>query len=324
VPRRTPGLLAFARVIDLLASPLTALAAFWLKGIRSMGLQYLPVSKRVLHFVGVLPVRDHYYEPLINPAVLKTPLSAPRPLPGIDLNVAQQLELLRRFDFASELAAFPQDPTGKLEFYYRNRSFVSGDAEFYYSLVRFIKPRRIVEVGCGQSTLIAQAAVKRNVADDAAYTCQHTCIEPYEQPWLERLPVTVMRSRVEDCDKSLFESLEHGDILFIDSSHVIRPQGDVVHEYLEVLPLLKSGVYVHVHDVFTPRDYLEEWVVEEIKLWNEQYLLEGFLTFNSEFAIVGALNYLKHNHAAEVSRCFPVLAREMETREPGSFWIVRR
>ncbi len=113
-------------------------------------------------------------------------------------------------------------------------------------------------------------------------------------------------------------------MLFIDSSHMIRPQGDVVCEYLEILPTLKRGVFVHVHDIFTPRDYPAIWVKDQVRFWNEQYLVEAFLTGNRDFKIVGALNFLKHHHSDEIKRRFPALAAEFDASEPGSLWIERR
>ena len=97
--------------------------------------------------------------------------------------------------------------------------------------------------------------------------------------WLNDVSgIEVLRQRVEQMDKQLFLELEENDILFIDSSHMIRPQGDVLCEYLEILPTLRPGVLVHIHDIFTPRDYPDEWLIDEVKLWNEQYLLEAFLS----------------------------------------------
>ena len=148
--------------------------------------------------------------------------------------------------------------------------------------------------------------------------------EAFEQPWLEELGIRIIRRRVEECEIDLFTSLDRNDILFIDSSHVIRPQGDVLFEYLEVLPLLKPGVFVHIHDIFTPRDYPHDWVVDRIRLWNEQYLLEAFLSFNTQFRVVGALNFLKYHHPDALGEQFPMIRAAIEQREPGSFWIVRQ
>ena len=114
--------------------------------------------------------------------------------------------------------------------------------------------------------------------------------------------------------------MRENDILFIDSSHIIRPQGDVLFEIQHILPELNPGVLIHVHDIFTPKDYLSEWVFNDRRLWNEQYLLESFLSCNSQFEIIGALNYLKHHHWDLLASKLPVLKKESH-REPGSFWI---
>ena len=153
----------------------------------------------------------------------------------------------------------------------------------------------------------------------SSYSSHHICIEPYEMPWLEQLGIEILRKKIEDIDVSFFNQLLSNDILFIDSSHIIRPQGDVLFEFLEVLPTLNSGVLVHVHDIFSPKDYLNEWIFNHV-LWNEQYLLEAFLTNNSQFKILGALNFLKHNYWSELSEKCPVLANEPNL-EPGSFWM---
>jgi hypothetical protein len=94
----------------------------------------------------------------------------------------------------------------------------------------------------------------------------------------------------------------------------------VVTEYLSILPTLRPGVIVHVHDIFSPRDYLEEWVLKVRLLWNEQYLLEAFLTQNPEWKILAAVNLLKHRHFDQLRRVCPYLSAD---REPGSFYIQR-
>jgi hypothetical protein len=101
--------------------------------------------------------------------------------------------------------------------------------------------------------------------------------------WLDRVDVELVRARVEDVDISVFKALKENDILFIDSSHVIRPRGDVLREILQIIPSLNKGVIVHLHDIFSARDYLAEWIYRDIKFWNEQYLLEAFLTSNKEW-----------------------------------------
>jgi predicted O-methyltransferase YrrM len=310
------------RVVDLIAAPLTFLATLYLAALRRGSIRNLPVARALFRWLGIYPIRDHYYEPLFVPRHLLRPLGGERPLPGLDLNVEEQLEVLSGFDYARELAEFPLEATGRDEYHYGNIHFGPGDAEYLYSLIRSVRPRRMLEVGSGYSSLMAKAAIDKNRAEDGGYDCEFTSIEPFEAPWLERSGIRVVRERLEEASPELLDALEARDILFIDSSHVIRPQGDVLLLFLTLLPRLRPGVFVHVHDIFTPRDYPPEWLLREVRFWNEQYLLEAFLSHNGAFRVIGALNYLKHHHLDALAEKFPILAQEAD-REAGSFWIVR-
>lgn len=308
---------------DLILAPLVFLSAVLMKLVRRLGIWRMPVAKGIFNRVGVYPIRDHYYEPMYNYRKhLKHPLRDERNLPGIELNEAGQLEWLGRLDYAEELMRFPTAPTAGTSYYYDNPNFAEGDAECLYSLIRLCKPRRVIEVGSGFSTLMAQAAIGQNRLDDPEYQCLHQCVEPYEMQWLEGIGgIEVIRQKVEDMDPSLFHNLASNDILFIDSSHVIRPQSDVLTECLEIMPALNPGVLVHIHDIFTPCDYPDHWLVDEVKLWNEQYLLEAFLSCNPAFEIVAALNYLNRRHPGEMAKRFPMLRQNTGCLEPRSFWI---
>lgn len=278
----------------------------------------MPLCKGALMRVGVFPLRSHYYEPQFDHRKARIPFSQDRSLPGIDWNVAGQLEMLDRFCFSAELASLPKRRMSALEFGLRNGTFEMGDAEFWYQMIRAVKPKRIFEVGSGNSTLMAIKALRANKAQDPSYHCKHLCIEPYEMPWLETSGVTVLREKVEDVDPELFRELEENDILFLDSSHIIRPQGDVLFEYLKVLPELKAGVVVHVHDIFSPKNYPKSWLEGEVRFWNEQYLLEAFLSNNPNWKIIGALNYLKHHHFERLRAVTPFLD---SAAEPASFYL---
>ena len=117
-----------------------------------------------------------------------------------------------------------------------------------------------------------------------------------------------------------FSQLESGDILFIDSSHTVKIGSDVNYLFLEVLPRLRPGVIVHVHDIFLPFEYRRDWVLEEFRFWTEQYLLQSFLTFNSEFEVLMANYYLFHYHQDQLKAVFPNLSSWIG----GSFWLRRK
>lgn len=310
----------FLKVIVFLGFPFTFLSSLWLMCVRKVGIG--PLEDFFFMKIGVLPVIDHYYQPLINPKkhLIKS-LRDDRDLPGIDFNTAGQLELLSQFNYSAELAKFPFEASKQFGYYYNNEWYEAGDADYLYNMIRHFKPKRIVEIGSGFSTLMAVNALSANKNDDNAYKCKHICIEPYERSWLEEKDVEVIRKRVETIDVAFFRQLEANDILFIDSSHMIRPQGDVLFEYLEILPQLNPGVIIHIHDIFLPKDYLNEWVYEHF-LWNEQYLLEAFLTFNNKFKIIGALNYLSHHYRDEFAGKCPAFAKQPDC-EPRAFWMVK-
>jgi len=309
---------------DVLLAPLVYLAAWLMKLVRRVGVYRMTISHAILRHVGVFPIRDHYYEPLFDPRHLRRPLDEERPLPGIDFNIPGQLDLLARFDYAAELDAIPR--TGiEGSFYYDNPNFSAGDAEFLYSAIRHFKPRRILEIGSGFSTLMMLRAIDANRAAEPAYRSRVVCVEPHEMPWLDYTPgIEILRQPVETLDAHYVTELQANDILFIDSSHVVRPQGDVLRVYLELLPLLARGVLVHVHDIFTPRDYPARWVVEEVRLYNEQYILEAFLSGNSHVEVIGALNLLAHRYPDRLAEKFPIFGSRIGACDPGSLWMLSR
>jgi hypothetical protein len=289
-----------------------------MRAVRRLSTNRTPITFSVLKRAGVFPISGNYYEPLFDTSSLNKDNVA-RDLPGINFAVEQQTSLLKQFDKGWLPSCIPIQESPNT-FFMENGNFGSGDAEIWFHVIRHFKPARILEIGSGHSTRMARLAISAIAADDGSYRCDHVCIEPYEMPWLEQLGgVRVIRQKLEDSDPSLIEVLQANDILFIDSSHVIRPQGDVLKEFLQIIPSLRSGVIVHVHDIFTPRDYPIEWL-EYPRFWNEQYLLEAFLTHNNTWEVLLALNLLKHERYQQLKSVCPYLH---EGREPGSFYMRR-
>ena len=310
----------FKILIDFIFSFFFIPAAYILLLYRKIGANSLRITTNRLKKIGVFPIRNHFYEPLFDDRFISNPLDKERHLPGIDFNIKSQINLLDQLSFADELVSLnlKNKSKGIDSFYINNGSFESGDADFLYQMIRYIKPHKIVEIGSGDSTKIARLALKKNKKESLG-EYEHICIEPYGAPWLEELEGTkIIRELVEDCKFDWANELKSGDLLFIDSSHVIRPQGDVLKEYLEIIPELKPGVFVHIHDIFTPRDYKKAWIVDEVKFWNEQYLLEALLTNTERYEVIAALNFLKNNYYEKVSQVCPYLTKE---REPASFYF---
>lgn len=312
----------FARIgwMDAILAPFVYVCAVFLGFVRWAGVERLKLSKRALLAAKTFPIRLDYYEPDFGFLGLRRPLHLPRDLPGLDLNVEGQIELLARLDYGRELAGIPMHKSGgENAFYLKNGFFEGGEADIWYGMIRRFKPKRIFEIGSGFSTLIAIRAIEANRREDAGYRCRHVCIEPYEKPWLGDLGVELIRDRVETLDPGFFDSLGEDDFLFIDSSHIIRTQGDVLFEIQQILPRLRKGVMVHIHDIYTPMDYPQAWLVDQVRFWNEQYLLEVFLCGNRErWSVQLACFFLFKTRYAELKARCPLLTPDSE---PNSFYI---
>tara|TARA_Y100000591_G_scaffold147391_1_gene126589 strand:- start:189 stop:1124 length:936 start_codon:yes stop_codon:yes gene_type:complete len=294
--------------VDIIISFLIIPSGLIMLLFRKIGSHKLIWSKSIIKKIGIFPLTSNYYEPSFNFDNLKKKLSDKRNLPGINLDIQNQIKNLKRFDYTDELK--------NLNFNFENNFFEAGDAEIYYQMIRYFKPKKIIEIGSGHSSLLAKEAIKKNKDDN--FITNLICIEPYENKWLEKNGVQVIRKKVEDIDLNTLYDLDKNDILFIDSSHVIKPQGDILKIFLEVLPKLKTGVIIHIHDIFTPRDYPENWLKIENRFYNEQYLLEGMLDSSSRYSIMLSLNFLKHDFYKDLKNACPYLK---EKSEPSSFYI---
>jgi len=234
---------------------------------------------------------------------------------GIDINEQGQVDLLSRFSskFKGEYESFPRSKTSVPYLYYvDNRSFLSVDGEVLYCMIRYFKPRKIFEVGSGNTTYLCAQAVLRN-KEESGRECELIAIDPYPRdvlkigfPGLSKL----ISAKVQDIPLSEFGKLTENDILFIDSSHVLKIGSDVQYEYLEVLPRLKKGVIIHAHDIFLPAEYPKEWIFREHWFWTEQYLLQAFLMFNDSFEVLWAGSYMHLKHPEKLEKAFSSYKRD--------------
>ncbi len=271
----------------------------------------------------------HYYAPIPDTRTLSDDLWQKRSdLVGLAINENKQLELLSVFmsKYRNEYSSFPMNPTPiRHQYYLRNISFGSVDAEILYCMIRHFKPSRIVEIGSGHSTYLSAQAILENKKEDSNYESELIVVDPYPSELVkERFPglSRVMIQRVEQVPLSEFTTLQKNDILFIDSSHVVKIGGDVQYEYLEILPRLTEGVVVHAHDIFLPAEYPKEWVLGQYRFWTEQYLLQAFLAFNASYEIIWAGSYMHLKYPDKLESAFSSY-RQNQTW-PGSFWIRRK
>jgi hypothetical protein len=239
-----------------------------------------------------------------------------------DLRVEQQLELVDRLgpkwlEFAKSWRRYTPE----------NVWYNLSDGAVYYSILTTLRPKRIIEVGCGFSSAIAL-----DVRDQELHDLELTFIEPYPKRLLELLEegdnttATIHRAIVQDVPIETFDALEKDDILFIDSSHISSPGSDVNLLLFQVLPRLKPGVVVHFHDIFFPFEYPDAWLNGAPGRenwpdlgWNELYLLQAFLSYNNVFQIMFFNCLVWREHPEIVRRYLPEGTKDL----PGSLWLRR-
>ena len=306
-------------LLDLTLVPIIFFSGIFLKFYRKVGSKRFPINTKLLKKIGVFPIIDHFYEPFFNHKNLTEDFSKIRNLPSIDFREQEQLDLLKSFKYQKDFQSF-LDSEAELKtlrsFSINNGSYGAGDAEILFNFLRLKKPSKIIEIGSGNSTKVIEAALKLNIKEGS--NPKFTCIEPYK-PWLKSTGhIKILRSKLEKTSLDWAKELYDGDFLFIDSSHMIRPQGDVLYEYLEVIPMLNPGVFVHVHDIFSPRDYPETWLKTDVKFWNEQYLLETLLSNSNRYKVIASLNYLAKDYFEELKKVCPHLNVK---HEPAAFYF---
>jgi len=190
-------------------------------------------------------------------------------------------------------------------FDFANRFYEHVDAETAYAMVRRLAPARIVELGSGFSTQVLRAAAPGAV----------TTYDPYTKI------DGVERVAAQDVPDEVFAALRAGDVLFVDTTHVVKTGGDVNRIVLDVLPGLASGVVVHFHDIWLPYEYDRRLTEHLGANWSEQYLLQAFLSGNPGWKVVLANAALARDRRDAVLAAFPHW--DPETEFPSAFWIRR-
>lgn len=247
----------------------------------------------------------HFYSPVPDTRVLaREPAHSrvwperPTVPPGIDWRDAEQVALLRELK-KQEPMQFAHEPTGDpTEYDTSNEQFGEFDAWSLQAILRHFRPARMIEVGCGFSSLVTARVNREYLGGKLDFTC----IEPYPRDFLRNGVDGITRlieAQVQEVELETFDALGAGDVLFIDTAHVTKTGGDVNRLYLEVLPRLASGVIVHIHDIFFPHDYPESWVMAG-RAWNEQYLVQAFLAFNSAFEVLLGNHWVEYFHPEEL------------------------
>lgn len=270
---------------------------------------------------------NHFYEPIPDLSQLtETIWSRRQNLVGLDMNEDGQLNMLSNYQarFRDEYDQLPLDKSSaqnEYEYYINNGRFAEVDGEILYCMIRHFGCRKILEIGSGFSSYLSARALLKN-GELTGINGELVSIEPYPNEVLKKgFPglSKQITAKVQDIELSEFSSLQENDILFIDSSHVLKIGSDVQYEYLEILPRLNKGVIVHIHDIFLPAEYLREWVLTKYRFFNEQYLLQAFMTYNDRFEVLWGGSYMHLTYPELLTNAFRSYDRAKSW--PASFWI---
>jgi hypothetical protein len=271
---------------------------------------------------GFLPVPVHFYTPVPDLDDLRDRdiWNQVSLLPGVDWDVDGQeeriLELGGNYGEECDWPLYSEEPGS---FFVENTSFSYCCAATLYCMIRDLRPQTVMEIGSGMSSRVIVQALRTNRAGS------HTVVDPFPGEAVRGGfggMTTLIESRVELLDYSLFESLQANDILFIDSSHVVRMGGDVNFLFLEVLPRLQPGVVVHVHDIQLPYEYPRVYAERPAKLlWTEQYLLRALLTSTRRYRVLLGLWYLEQQHPEILRRALPHYEPAIHALQSSSFWL---
>lgn len=243
-------------------------------------------------------------------------------LPGIDLNTRAQLRLLKKFrKYYKEMPWKDGIKNEKIRYTFDNNAYCYSDAIFYYSMLRLMEPKRIIEIGSGFSSALAfdvnELFFNNNI--------EISLIEPYPSTVYYLLfPTDIDMLRLEqknlqEIDLDFFKRLEKNDILFVDSTHVSKLGSDVNYLIHEIFPILNKGVIIHIHDVFYPFEY-PDFFIDRKLAWNEDYILHAFLQYNYGFDIIFFNTYLEDKFPDRVYSEFPLAAKNTG----GSIWLRKK
>ncbi len=280
------------------------------KKLKALAKSAIGTLHRVGLRVGIVLLPNHYYTPIADVHELRKfqKFWAKRSsMPGVDMNVAAQGNTLREM-------VEPYEPEFRGNAAYKEASskgFGPGfgyiEAQCLHGVLRALKPRRVIEIGSGISTFCALQAVALN--EKEGHPAEITCIEPNPSHFLrdlQREKINLVETPVQTLDPDFFLRLEVGDLLFIDSTHAIKPGGDVIYLYLEVIPRLRPGVIVHIHDVYLPYLYQRDLLqLRSLFQWSETALLLALLTYNNRLNILFCMSLLHYDAPDVLTSVFP-------------------
>ncbi len=264
----------------------------------------------------------HYYSPLLDiggiaDADLVVKFDGAEWWENVDLRTGAQREYFDDLIENFQLLPFPAEQSPGFRYFTGNEWFRLPDAFTLSGVIRKEKPARIIEVGSGFSS-----AVTLDTLQATGHSAELTFIEPNPERLhsllsaADRASTSIIASQVQEVPVEVFQRLEAGDVLFIDSSHVAKVGSDVTYLFLRVLPALKAGVLVHFHDVFYPHSYPIDWIRKGYA-WNESLMLRAFLSGNDSFQMIAFNSFAKHAFPELFKAKFPAFL----DHNTGSIWL---
>jgi len=280
------------------------------------------LRSEIISLKGFVPP-GHYYSPIpsleeIRRDESKIFGSIPSNIMGIELHAEEQIKLLNEFLAYYNEMPFHSESREGLRYYFENPAYSYSDAILLHSMIRFLEPKRVIEVGSGFSSCLMLDTNELFFGG----SIMMTFIEPYPDILMslikdsDKSKIKLIPSRLQDVDLGEFEALQANDILFIDSTHVSKINSDVNIIFFDILPRLTSGVHVHFHDIFFPFEYPKDWIYKGIA-WNEMYLLRAFLQYNNAFRVVLMNTFMEHFYDNFFQQNMPLCLKNTG----GSIWI---
>lgn len=235
----------------------------------------------------------HFYSPIVDPEALRAANFVVRheleDVHAIRCDMDAMLGTFERLSVHFSATDFPECSSPSHRYYYANEFFSYGDALILAAMLREFRPQRIIEVGSGFSTAAMLDTLERMSGGEDV---RLTCIDPNPERLhsilrsCDKQRVEVIPRQVQSVPLEVFAGLSAGDLLFLDTTHIVKTGSDVVHELFEILPRLAGGVLIHFHDIAGGFEYSGEWIFQENRSLNENYILRAFLMHNSAYEIV--------------------------------------
>lgn len=282
--------------------------------------------KKILAAAGPFAPPGHFYSPVPSPHDVedhlarlkqKSPLAE---LPAIHMDDRAQLEFLDHLKPYYAKLPFRGGPVEGLLYQFDNPNFAYADGIILFCVLNYLRPQKLVEIGSGFSTC-AILDTNRTFLNSRT---QVISIEPHAKLLRSLIakshdPLTIIESKLQNTDLEVFEELGAGDILFVDSTHISKAGSDVNYIIFDILPRIKSGVIIHIHDIYLAYEYPDEWL-REGRAWNESYVLRAFLEYNERFRILLFLSYMQNAYEEWFRQNMP----DTLLGKGGSFWMEKR